>query len=144
MKFPFRILCVDDDETCEMLNATFKSSGIEIISANTVAEGWRLAQSENFDLYLLATRFADGDGFDLCRRIHNLVANKPVVFYSADAYPADEQRGLAAGAAAYLVKPYFGDLEATILKHIEHAGKSAAMIYKSTKPTANYLKTAHF
>ena len=144
MKFPSRILCVDDDETCEMLNATFKNSGIEIISANTVAEGWRLAQSRNFDLYLLATRFADGDGFNLCRRIHNLVANKPIVFYSADAYPADEQKGLAAGAVAYLVKPYFGDLEATILKHIERAKKSVAMVYKSPETNVSYLKTAHF
>ncbi len=116
MKFQFRILCVDDDDTCEMLAATFKSSGIEVHSANACAEGWRLAQTEGFDLYLLATRFSDGDGFQLCRRIHNFAPHKPILFYSADAYPADEQKGLAAGATAYLVKPYFGDLEATILR----------------------------
>lgn len=144
MKFQFRILCVDDDETCEMLNATFKSSDIEVISANNVTEGWRLAQSKKFDLYLLATRFSDGDGFDLCRRIHNLVANKPVLFYTGDARSADKEKGLAAGAAEYLVKPFFGDLEAKILEHIKHTRKTAAMMYKNPKTTANCLDTAHF
>lgn len=144
MKLQFRILCVDDDETCQMLNATFKDSRIEIISANTVAEGWRLAQSQNFDLYLLATRFSDGDGFDLCRRIQNFAPHKPIVFYSADAYPADQQKGLVAGAAAYLVKPFFGDLEEIILKHIKHTEKSTAMIYKNLETNPNCLATANF
>jgi DNA-binding response OmpR family regulator len=127
-----------------MLNATFKSSDIEVTSANTVAEGWRLAQSKNLDLYLLATRFSDGDGFDLCRRIHNLVPHKPILFYTGNARSADEQKGLAAGAVAYLVKPYFGDLKATILNHIERSKKSAAMISKISEPTVNYLKTVSF
>lgn len=144
MKFQFRILCVDDEETCEMLNATFKSSDIEIISANTVAEGWRLAQSKKFDLYLLATRFHDGDGFDLCRRIHNLAPHKPIVFYTGDARSADQEKGMAAGATEYLVKPYFGNLEETILKHIEGSKKSAPMISKISEPTVNYLKTVSF
>ena len=124
MKNQLRVLCGDDDETCELLTTTLGISDIEVKSVHTVADVWQMAQIELFDLYLLETRLPDGDGFDLCRRLHKFAPRTPIVFYSCEAYPIDRQKGLAAGAVAYLVKPYFGDLAATILQIIKTAGKS--------------------
>ncbi len=124
MKNQLRVLCVDDKETCELLGTTLGISNIEIKSVHTVADAWRLAQTERFDLYLLETRLPDGNGFDLCRRLHRFAPRTPIVFYSSEAYETDRQRGLMAGAVVYLTKPYFDDLSATILQNIGKIKKS--------------------
>ncbi|MDQ3747429.1 MAG: response regulator [Acidobacteriota bacterium] len=116
MKNQLRVLCADDDDACELLTATLGIFNIAVKSVHTVADVLRLAQIEPFDLYLLETRLPDGNGFDLCRRLHRFAPRTPIVFHSCEAYPIDRQKGLAAGAVAYLVKPYFGDLAATILQ----------------------------
>jgi len=126
MTHQLRVLCVDDDDTCELLSTILKFSDIEVVSAYTVADTWRLAQTEPFDLYLLETRLPDGDGFELCRRLHEFAPRTPIVFYSAEAYETDRQKGLAAGAAAYLTKPYFDDLALTILEIITNTEKSTS------------------
>ncbi len=123
MEKQLRVLCADNDDTCDLLTAMLGISDIEVKSAQTVTDAWRLAQNESFDLYLLETRFPDGDGFDLCRRLKRFAPRTPIVFYSSEAYPIDRQKGLAAGAVAYLVKPYFGDLAATVLQIIRTPGK---------------------
>ena len=106
-----RVLYADDHEdTCEMVTATLKFSDIEVTSAKTVAEAWRLAQTEYFDLYLLEIRFPDGDGLELCRRLRECAPHTPIIFYSGFAYEADKKSGLAAGANAYLAKPYTDEL----------------------------------
>ena len=126
MKHQFRILCVDNDDTCELLATTLGFSDIEGKATGSIVEALRLAQHERFDLYLLETRLPDGDGFQLCRCLHSLAPQTPIVFYSAEAYPADRQKGLAAGATAYLVKPYFDDLASTLLQIIKRTEKSVS------------------
>jgi CheY-like chemotaxis protein len=42
----------------------------------------------------------------LCQRLRKLNPQITIVFYSADAGQSDDQKGLAAGANAYLVKPF--------------------------------------
>jgi DNA-binding response OmpR family regulator len=124
MKNQLSVLCADDDDTCELVTAMLGTSNIEVKSVHTVADAWRLAQVELFDLYLLETRLPHGDGFDLCRRLHNFAPGTPIVFYSCEAYPIDRQKGLAAGANDYLTKPYFDDLTLTIRRNIEQTKMS--------------------
>lgn len=101
-----QILLVDDNQdTCDMMTLWFRSTEYTVTSAQTMAEGWRLAQSKLFDLCLLDSRLSDGSGYELCQRICDVIPNLPVVFYSGCAYEKDRQQGLAAGARAYLVKP---------------------------------------
>lgn len=126
MKNHLRVLCADTDDTCDLLSLMLGLSDIAVESAQTVAGAWRLAQSKSFDLYLLETRLPDGNGFDLCRRLREFAPRTPVIFYSCEAYPTDRQKGLAAGATAYLVKPYFDDLAAAIFKVIADTEKSGA------------------
>lgn len=101
-----QILLVDDNQdTCEMMTLWFGSMDYTVTSAQTMADGWRLAQSKFFDLCLLDSRLGDGSGYELCQRICAAIPALPVVFYSGCAYETDRQQGLAAGAQAYLVKP---------------------------------------
>ena len=63
---------------------------------------------------------------DLCRRLRTFAPHTPILFYSGDAYEADKQKGLAAGANGYLTKPYMDDLAETILQTIKHPEKALA------------------
>lgn len=115
-----RVLYADDNEDCcEMVTVMCEFSGIEVITAATIGDAWQRAQSEQFDLYLLDSRFPDGDGLELCRRLHKYAPLTPILMYSGDAYDSDRKNGMAAGASDYLTKPYMADLAVIIKRNIE-------------------------
>jgi CheY-like chemotaxis protein len=106
-----RILYVDDEEESrEMISTLLKFSRIETVAVGTAAQALSLIQTERFDLYLLDAWLSDLDGFELCRRLRALDPHTPILFYSGAAYDADKQRGLEAGANAYVIKPDVDDL----------------------------------
>jgi CheY-like chemotaxis protein len=126
MKGPvrFRVLYAEDDQDArEMVTTMFEFVNIEVSAVGTVAEAWHLAQTEDFDLYLLDCRFPEESGLDLCRLLREYARQTPIVFYSAAAFQSDLQDGLSAGANAYLTKPYLGNLNETILQIIELSKK---------------------
>ena len=110
-----RVLCVDDDEDAgEMLSLLLKSRRIEVTCAQSAAEAWLKIKAECFDLYLLDAWLPQLDGFEFCRQIREFDSNTPILFYSGAAYDADKQKGIAAGANAYLTKPDVEGLIKTI------------------------------
>lgn len=122
----YRVLYAEDNEdACFMVTTMLGFSGIEVITAKSIAEAWQLAQTGCFDLYLLDSRFPDGSGLDLCRHLREYAPHTPVLFYSGDASENNVQDGLAAGACDYLTKPYFPDLNVTIKRTIEQTKNSA-------------------
>lgn len=129
-----RVLYADDNaDDCLMINIMLEFSGIKVTAANTVAEAWRLAQAEQFDLYLLDSRFPDGDGLDLCRRLREHAPRAPIIFYTGNAYKTDVQKGLAAGADAYLVKPNSDKIVPAIFQLI---GRGETVKIKKTSRTS--------
>ncbi|MGI8883116.1 MAG: response regulator transcription factor [Pyrinomonadaceae bacterium] len=128
MKFSnrHRVLYAEDNaDSREMVSMMCDFADMEVVTAETVAEAWQLAQLKHFDLYLLDIRFADGDGLELCRRLREYAPHTPILIYSGNAFEADKKNGLAAGASDYLTKPYIGDLAATIRHNIERTKKPA-------------------
>ena len=122
-----RVLYLEDDEdTVEMVTFMLSLSGIDVVTVSSSKEAARLAKSEPFDLYLLDGLLPTGNSFDLCRELRRHDASVPVIFYSALGFPADIREGAEAGADAYLVKPYSGDLAETIQKTIARAKTNAA------------------
>jgi DNA-binding response OmpR family regulator len=101
-----RILYVEDyEDSRHMLTVLLECSGYEVVTAATVAGGLRLAMLEQFDLYVLDSRFKDGTGVDLCRKLRAFNPDTPIIFYSSSAYEHDIEAGMAAGAQHYLIKP---------------------------------------
>ena len=85
MKTKPRILFGDDHEdTRSMVIAWLGMRGYEVTATDSVGEGLRLAKSESFDLYLLDSRLADGDGKDLCEKLREIDMLTPIVFYAGD------------------------------------------------------------
>jgi DNA-binding response OmpR family regulator len=115
-----------------MVTTMLGFANIDVTTAGTIAEAWELGLIGNFDLYLLDSRFPDGSGLELCRRLHALDPKTPVVFYSGDVYEKDVRNGLDAGAKAYLAKPYMHDLSETILRTIGEAKKYGVKTYDSS------------
>ncbi len=123
-----RILYVEDHEDSRaMLVILLGQAGYEVATATNVAEGLSLARRERFDLYLLDSRFRDGDGIDLCRRVRAFDSDTPIVFYSSAAYERDIKAGIAAGAQHYLIKPTdIYNIEQTLAGAIGMAPKARA------------------
>lgn len=106
MSVKCRILCVDDHEdTPEMLRLLLAQSDYEVHPANSVEEAMKLAQTYEFDLYVLDKRLPDGSGMGLCTMLNELTPGVPCIFYSGDAYEVHRLEAMAAGADAYVSKP---------------------------------------
>jgi two-component system, OmpR family, response regulator len=122
-----RVLCVDDDEDFrKMLSTLLKFLRIEAKAVATAAQALWLIEAERFDLYLLEAFLPDLDGFELCRQMRAADPHTPILFFSGAAYTADKQKGVEAGANAYLVKPDVDGLVERIAQLITPAKSVAA------------------
>jgi DNA-binding response OmpR family regulator len=101
-----QVLCAEGhQDTREFLIIWLGLAGYEVKATDTVTECVELAANRRFDLYLIGERFQDGSGLDLAEKIRSLDRQTPLIFYSALAYPRDIERGMHAGAQAYITKP---------------------------------------
>ena len=117
-----RILCVDDDEdTRDLMNVLLGQYGYESVIAASVSDALDRARSGGLALCILDHWLTESNGIDLCRQIRAFDSHTPIMFYSGAGYKADIQKGLDAGAQAYLVKPDFVRLKPTIDRLI-HGG----------------------
>lgn len=114
------VLYVEDNEDSGyMLSILLGFFGIDVSLVRSVKEAFQSAQNKHFDLYLLASRFPEGSGLELCQKLRELKPQTPIVFYSGDAYESDKQKGLTAGANAYLIKPEVDKVVPTIFNLVK-------------------------
>jgi DNA-binding response OmpR family regulator len=99
-----RILLVEDvDDARDLCEVTLAE--YTLICASDFDEGLRLAQQQDFDLYILDNWLPGKSGVELCRAIRAFDPYTPILFYSAAAYERDIKEAIRAGAQDYLVKP---------------------------------------
>ena len=109
-----RILFVDDHEDTRLVILTWLGVvGYEVVAADGVNEGLKLAKNEKFDLYLLDSKFGDGSGKELCEKIREFDPITPIVFFSGE-LPTQQVLNLACGAQGYVMKPEFDALPKVI------------------------------
>jgi len=107
-----RVLCVDDHhDTSEMLKLLLSEEDYEVQTAATVEEACRMAETQEFDLYVLDKRLPDGTGLQLCQKLQEISPRVPCIFYTGDAYEIHRREAFEAGAAAFVAKP---DIEGLI------------------------------
>lgn len=110
-----RVLYVEDDQdSCDLVETMLRFADIDVTHTDSIDNAWKRAISESFDLYLLDGKVQDGKTLGLCGKLHEMSPETPILFYSGLAGQDDIQDGLTAGAQDYLVKPYFGNLAATV------------------------------
>ena len=109
-----------------MLKLLLRSMNYEVQPALSFDQALQLAQSENFDLYVLDKRLPDGSGIELYKRLNELTPGVPCIFYTGDAYALQRNEALAAGANAYVPKPDIEKLLDTVHKILSDRECAAA------------------
>ena len=110
-----RILFVDDDEdSSEMMFGLLDVYGYEPVIASSVSDALGHAKGGGIDLCILDHWMTEFNGIDLCNKIRAFDSRTPIMFYSGAGYDTDIQKGMDAGAQAYLVKPDFEHLKPKI------------------------------
>ena len=117
-----KILVVDDEQLTTDLAKTFlEKHGFEVVIASDGEQALALAHEQVPDLILLDVMLPTIDGFEVCKRLkdHATFKNTPILMFTAKGVSIDVERGEAAGADEYIIKPLSGKaLVATIRKHL--------------------------
>lgn len=101
-----RILVVDDHRKIrDPLAVYLRRHLFEVRTAEDAAGMWQLLKQQRFDVVVLDVMLPDGDGFELCSRLHRR-ENTPVILLTARDTSADRVRGLDIGADDYVTKPF--------------------------------------
>jgi DNA-binding response OmpR family regulator len=110
-----KLLIVDDaPDITQLLMVYFHQAGFNTLAAYTGRAALELAQRISPDLIILDLGLPDMDGLEVCREIRN-ASNVPIVMLTKRNTEADRQQGLAAGANAYITKPFDAhELQATV------------------------------
>ncbi|NCA68917.1 MAG: response regulator [Sphingobacteriia bacterium] len=104
-----RLLIIDDQPTSVgLLMAYLGKSGIDLLVALNGEDGLRIARVGQPDLILLDVQMPSMDGLSVCRllKADPITKHIPVIFLSAAIEIEDKLRGLAAGGADYITKPF--------------------------------------
>ncbi len=106
-----RILVADDSMTTRALEqSVLEAAGFEVSTAVDGADAWRQLQESGTDLLVSDIEMPNMDGLTLTRtvRTSERFANLPVVLVTSLDSPEARERGLAAGADAYVGKASSG------------------------------------
>ena len=102
-----KLLVIDDEmNICELLRAYFENEGYDVKTACDGVEGVSYFKLYEPDLVLLDIMMPNKDGFQVCREIREISANKPIIFVSAKDDSFDKVLGLELGADDFVVKPF--------------------------------------
>ncbi len=104
------ILIIDDSLTTRMLESSIlESAGFAVEMATSAEEGLVMAQAKTYALFLVDVEMPgmDGFGFVAQTRVDPVLREVPCILVSSRDAPEDRQRGLVAGASAYIVKGEF-------------------------------------
>jgi two-component system, chemotaxis family, sensor kinase CheA len=104
------ILVVDDSLTTRMLEQSIlESAGYEVELAVSAEEALEKCRARRFGLFVVDVEMPGMDGFELVRvtRADPRTASIPAILVTSRGAPEDRQRGLDAGASAYVVKSEF-------------------------------------
>ncbi len=104
-----KILLADDEEDVKTIVEVFlQSKGFDVVTAFDGLSALDLVRTERPDLILLDVMMPVVNGFEVCTRLKSDPATRdiPIIMLSAMGQAESVDRGLAAGAADYMVKPF--------------------------------------
>jgi len=104
------LLVIEDSITARtLLKNILEGAGYEVRTAVDGVDGYSMLKTEPFDLVVSDVDMPRMNGLDLTARIRadKNMAELPVVLVTALNSPADRERGIDAGANAYIVKSSF-------------------------------------
>ncbi len=111
-----RILIVEDEHRiAQSIKKGLEQETYAVDVAYDGEEGYDLASTEEYDLFIIDRLLPKIEGVELCRRLRKEHIHTPVLILTAKGQVSDRVEGLDAGADDYLIKPFaFEELLARI------------------------------
>jgi two-component system repressor protein LuxO len=104
---PSRVLVVEDEaDMATSYERLLRRQGYRVEAVGSRAGGLLALERDPPGLVISDLRLPDGDGLDIVRAARRRVEPTPVIIVTGFASEAARQTALAAGATAFLVKPF--------------------------------------
>ena len=122
-----KLLLVDDDHELQLaLKLRFQSAGFQVTTADEGLEALRKGREERPNVIILDLMLPNLNGYEVCRllKFDQKFRHIPIILFTARSRREDMEMGHAAGADAYVTKPFNGaDLIAKVeeLLNARHA-----------------------
>lgn len=114
------ILVVDEDADLRAFLQRKLSDEFDVVQASSGGDAWEMAVSLNPDIIVSDVLLPVISGYDLCRKLHNVVETSHIAFILLSALSERENiiYGLEAGADDYVTKPFDPDILRTRIHNI--------------------------
>ncbi len=102
-----KLVVIDDDRLlCDAIGLALEDLQVEVLTANTGADGLRICAAAPVDVVLLDQKLPDANGIDFCGSILDCHDGTHIIFITA--YPSFQNavRAIKVGAFDYLSKPF--------------------------------------
>ncbi len=118
------ILAVDDSPSVrQMVSMTLAGAGYKVIQAVDGSDGYAKAAAGRFDAVLTDLNMPGMNGIEFIEKYRQHPGSRgvPIVFLTTESDGALKQRAKAAGATAWIVKPFKPDQLLTIIRKVAGA-----------------------
>jgi len=106
---PKTIMTVDDALTMrKVISFTLKGAGFDVIEAQDVVAALGVLKGRAVDAIISDVNMPNMDGLELTRQLRQLpaFARTPIILLTTESDPEIKNRGRAAGATGWIVKPF--------------------------------------
>ena len=102
-----KILVIEDEKrVADLLKIGLEENGYQVLVAYDGEMGWRLFQSNDFQLIISDIILPKLNGFELCQKIRKADEVIPILMLTALGTADDKLEGFDVGADDYMVKPF--------------------------------------
>jgi two-component system chemotaxis response regulator CheY len=115
------IMTVDDSASLrQMVSLVLRGAGYEVIEAVDGADALSKMNGQDLNLFLSDINMPNMDGLEFTRQVRAMPEFKfvPIVLLTTESHPEKKQEGKAAGATAWIVKPFNPDQLLAIVKKV--------------------------
>jgi len=103
-----------------MVSVVLRGGGYDVIEAVDGQDALAKLKGQELDLFLTDVNMPKMDGLQLTRQLRTMPQYKfvPVILLTSESRPEKKQEGKAAGATAWIVKPFDPDQLLTVVKKV--------------------------
>ena len=102
-----KILVIEDEKrVADLLKIGLEENGYQVLVAYDGEMGWRLFQSNDFQLIISDIILPKLNGFELCQKIRKADEEIPILMLTALGTADDKLEGFDVGGDDYMVKPF--------------------------------------
>jgi two-component system chemotaxis response regulator CheY len=115
------IMTVDDSASLrQMIAVVLRGSGYSVVEAVDGIDGLSKVASQKLDLVLTDVNMPQMDGLEFTRRLRAMPQYKftPIVLLTTESHTDKKLQGKAAGATAWIIKPFDPDQLLAVVKKV--------------------------